>query len=75
MARCCTRRPEDGVVDRENIDRAVRGLPATLSPTELRISIGLLARQKTLSQIAAHFNYSRSMVAEILHAQRGGRSA
>ena len=72
MTRCCNRRPEDGVVDRENIDRAVRGHNVRLSPTELKIAIGIMTRRgKGLNEIAGHFNYSRSQVAEIQKLQRG----
>lgn len=73
MTRCCTRRPEDGVLDRENVDRGVRGHnpPGGLSPTELAIVIAKLDRGGMgLNAIAAHLSYSRSQVAEILQRVR-----
>lgn len=73
MTRCCARRPEDGVLDAENIDRAARGHnpPGGLSPTELAIVIAKLDRAGMgLNAISAHLSYSRSQVAEILQRVR-----
>lgn len=75
MTQCCDRRREDGVVDREAIERAVAGQPVSLSPTELRMAILVKAKRHGtgLNGLAAHFNYARSSVAEILAAARERR--
>lgn len=60
------------MVDREAIERAVRGQHAVLSPTELRLAI-LLRRdryQTGLAELATHFSYSRSSIAEIVANHR-----
>lgn len=62
-------------MDREAVERAVRGQQVTLSPTELRLAI-LLRRdryQTGLSELAAHFSYSRSSIAEIIANHRPRR--
>lgn len=60
------------MVDHELIERAVRGQPVTLTPTELRMAILLRHRRHhtPLGQLAEHFNYSRSSVADILATYR-----
>lgn len=72
MARCCTRRRDDGVVDHVLIERAVQGQPVELSITELRLAILLRHRRHGtgLNELAAHFNYSRSSVADVLARYR-----
>lgn len=70
--RCCQRRPDDGVVDRELIERAVRGEPVTLTPTEMRMAI-LIHRTRHgtgLTELSRHFNYSRSAIGELLARYR-----
>lgn len=65
---CCTRRREDGTIDRVQIERAVAGRPAELSPTETRIAMWRLRLQRGwgLEEIANHLGYSRSLVASVL---------
>lgn len=66
MTRCCARRPEDGMPDRENINRAVQGQPATLSPTEMQMAVFKLMKSgKGLNEISRHLSYSRSQVAAL----------
>lgn len=69
---CCSRRSEDGIVDRQNIENAVAGKPATLSPTEGRLTIWRLRETRGwgLNQIAAHTGYSKSRVAAVLAETR-----
>lgn len=74
MSACCGRRPNDGTIDRENIDRAMAGRPATISPDEFRIIVMRLNRERGwgLTRISGSMNYaSRSTVAEILASLRG----
>lgn len=75
MSLCCARRPNDGTVDREEIDRAVQGRRATISPDEYRIVVMRLARERHwgLTRITEHTNgySSRSTVATILAKLRG----
>lgn len=68
MSRCCARRPNDGVVDRELIERAVRGEPVALTNTEMQLAILLHRRRhgSGLTQLASHFNYSRSAIGEMI---------
>ena len=72
MSQCCGRRPNDGTVDRESVDRAVQGRPATLSPPEFEIVVFRLSRERRwgLQQISRHTGYSRSQVAATLAKQR-----
>lgn len=70
---CCGRRSgRDGVVDREEIERAVTGRHATLSPAEREIAIWRLSNERGwgLSRISDQLGYSRSMVASVLAKQR-----
>jgi DNA-binding CsgD family transcriptional regulator len=71
---CCTRRRDDGTIDREEIDRAVQGRPATLSPREAQIAMFRLSRERRwgLQRIANQLGYSRSQVAAKLAEQRRG---
>lgn len=64
MGTCCARRRNDGIVDEVEIDRAVRGLPAKLSPAEFeRVTFRLVRERRWgLSRIAEHTGYSRSQV-------------
>jgi hypothetical protein len=72
MTACCGRRPNDGTIDREEVDRAVQGRSATLSPPEFELVVYRLARERRwgLQQIARHTGYSRSQVAATLAKQR-----
>lgn len=72
---CCTKRKEDGTIDRGQIDRAVLGLSAVLSPTEVKLVTFRLAKERKwgLKRIAAHVGYSNSVIGEILARQRGAR--
>lgn len=70
---CCGRRSgKDGVVDREQIERAVTGRAATLSPAERELAIWRLSQERGwgLSRISQELNYSRSQVAAVLARQR-----
>lgn len=71
MTACCGRRVEDGTVDREEINRAVRGNAATLSPTERRLVIWRLRVENGwgLTLISRHVGYSRTETARILAEQ------
>lgn len=70
--RCCGTRPDDGVVDREAIERAARGQYAVLTRTERELTIALMARRQRmgLKAISQQLNYSRSQTAEILRRHR-----
>jgi hypothetical protein len=72
---CCTRRAEDGTVDRVQIERAAAGHAAVLSPTEAKIAIWRMALQRNvgLDELARHFGYSRSLVASVLADARKNR--
>lgn len=73
MSGCCARRPNDGVIDRNNVDRAMEGRPATISPDEYRIVVMRLARERHwgLTRISSYLTYaSRSTVASILKSIR-----
>lgn len=72
-AACCGRRSgKDGVVDREQVERAVTGRAATLSPAERELAIWRLSQERGwgLSRISEHLSYSRSQVAAVLAKQR-----
>lgn len=74
MSACCGRRPNDGTIDRENIDRAMAGRAATISPDEFRIVVMRLKRERGwgLTKISSSITYgSRSTVAAILASLRG----
>lgn len=76
MTACCDRRREDGVVDRENVRRAVQGQYARLSPREMVITVGeLMKRGMGLNDISGHLGYSRTQVHELQQRVRrsGGR--
>lgn len=75
MGACCTRRREDGHVDRVSIERAIAGRPVALSPTEARIAIWRMSCQRNwgLNELARHFGYSRSLVASVLADARRKR--
>lgn len=72
MSTCCGRRPNDGTVDREQINRAVQGRAATISPDEFKIVAYRLHSERRwgLQQISQHTGYSRSVVAATLADQR-----
>lgn len=69
---CCGRRENDGRVEFDNVERAVQGRAASLSPPEFEVVVFRLAREKRwgLSQISRHTGYSRSQVAATLAKQR-----
>jgi AraC-like DNA-binding protein len=72
---CCTRRREDGHVDRVAVERAAAGHAAELSPTEARLAMWRMSLQRHvgLDEIARHFGYSRSHVASVLAKARNHR--
>lgn len=74
MTACCGRRPNDGTIERVNIDRAMAGQNVNISPDEFRIIVMRLNRERGwgLTKISSTFNYaSRSTVANILASLRG----
>lgn len=74
---CCTRRREDGIIDRVEIANAEAGRAARLSPTEARMVMWRLSQTKKwgLRQISSHIGYSASQVAAILaEQQKRGRA-
>lgn len=70
MAGCCTRRPDDGVIDGRAIDRAIQGQRVALTAKEAAVTILKLERQRGwgLDRIAQHMGYSRSRVNQIMNA-------
>lgn len=70
---CCKRRRNDGIVDDEEVRRAVAGQSATLSPAELNKVVWELShrRQWGLKKIAHHTGYSNSHIGAILAQQKG----
>lgn len=65
---CTTTRHDDGVLDREAINRAVQGQPTPLTRKERSMVVWRLHSERSwgLDRISAHLGYSRSSVAEIL---------
>lgn len=73
MNGCCNlTRPDDGVLDRIAIERAVQGQTVTLTRRERTLTVWRLANQRGwgLDRISQHMGYSRSQVAEILASGR-----
>lgn len=74
---CCARRRNDGIVDEVEVDRAVSGQSAKLSPAEFDRVVYRLARERRwgLELIARHTGYSKSQVNTVMRRLGVGEQA
>lgn len=69
MNGCCQRlRPDDGVMDKVAVERAMQGLNTELTRDERKLVIWRLHQTRGwgLDRISQHLGYSRSKVSELL---------